>query len=139
MECKKSDCIADWNSCSCGKSHFFTQLSETKFRCRTPLYHKSHGQCRSMGISKTIPGHWRQVLGRAEVLINVAFIYSLNHRKVARALCDRYAEHFCPQTWWYGRGKLFEYVLQLEWRYKCYYFKGNYILIIQSRIVLKQL
>jgi hypothetical protein len=104
------DCIEVWKICYCGKSHFsFTQLSEAKFRCPSPFYHKSNGEYRIVGGRKTIPGCWRQVVDRTELMKNVAFIDSFNHRKVARAVCNRYAEHFCPQTCWCGSGKLFEY------------------------------
>ena len=46
-----------------------------------------------------IPGSWRQIVDSAEGLINVTFIDRINHRKVVRAIGDRCAEQFCPQTW----------------------------------------
>jgi hypothetical protein len=77
---RRVDCIADWYSCSCGKSNFFIQLSEAKFRCRAPLYHKANAQYQNVGRRKTVPDRWRQVVDRTEVMINVDFIDSFNHR-----------------------------------------------------------
>jgi hypothetical protein len=109
---RRVDCIADWYSCSCGKRHFsFVQLSEAKFRCRTPLYHKPNAQYQNLGRRKIVPGRWRQVVDRAEVKINLAFIDSFNDRIVARALYNRHAEHCCSQTLWNGSENLFEYIL----------------------------
>ena len=71
-----------------------------KFRCRTPLFHRRNGWCRSVGSRKTIPGSWLlKVVDTAERIINVAFIHSFNYRKVACAVRNRYAEQFCPQMW----------------------------------------
>jgi hypothetical protein len=64
-----------------------------------------------VGRKKTIPGRWRQVADRAEVVRNVAFFHSFNHRKTTAVVYNRYAEHMFPQTWWYASGKLFEYIL----------------------------
>jgi hypothetical protein len=71
-----------------------------------------------VGRRKTIDGRWRQVVVRGEVMMNVVFIDSFSHRKAARALCNRNAEHIGPQTWWHGSGDLFEYILYLDCNYR---------------------
>jgi len=62
-----------------------------------------NSQHRSVGRRKTSSGSWLlHVKDTAEGMINVAFIDSNNHTKAACAVRNRYAEHFCPQTWWRG-------------------------------------
>ena len=39
-----------------------------------------------------------QVVNTTQGMIYVAFI-DINYRKAARAVRNRFAEHFCPQTW----------------------------------------
>jgi len=87
----------------------FTQLSETKFRCRTTWFHRWNGWCRSVGRRKTIIVSWLlKVVDTADRMIHFAFIHNFKYSKVARAVGSRYAENFCPQTWSHGSRNRFE-------------------------------
>ena len=103
---RRIDCIAEPNICFSGRNHFnFTELAEAKFRFRIPLYHRRNGWYRSVGRRKTVSGIWLlQVVDTSEGMINVAFIDNFNDRKAARAVRNRYAEHFCSKTWSHGSG-----------------------------------
>ena len=54
------------------------------------------------------------------------FYYSFKHIKAARAVRNRYAEHFCPQTWQHGSDNVLN-------RYCSY--SGNIHVVILNEIV----
>jgi hypothetical protein len=91
------------------------------------LYDRWKDQYRSFGIGGTIPGIWLlQVVDTAEGMINVTFIDSFNHRKAARDVYNRYAEHFSLQTWSHdGDNDLYRY---------CIYIGNIHVLILKEII-----
>ena len=65
-----------------------------------------------------------QVLNKIEEKINFAFIDRFVHRKTVRAVGNRCAEHFCPQTWEHGSDNVLN-------KY-CSYNGNIYVLIIKE-------
>jgi hypothetical protein len=108
------------------KPYLFYTTEWGKIR-QADSYHRRNGQYQIAGRRKTISDSWLlYVVDTAEEMVNVAFICSINHRKVARAVRNRYAEHFWPPFGYIGAENIF---------YGYYSYSGNIHLVILKEII----
>ena len=129
---RRVDYVAEWNSFSWEKSHFcFTQLAEAKCGRQTLFYHRRNGEYPSVGRRRK---HIWQLATTSfrHSRTNGKFRPYMQHKpqKAARAELNRYAEHFWPFGFVGAESLL---------NGRCSYFKGNYLLIMQQKIILKHL